>query len=138
MAKTTIAEWYQRVNATWDSFGADIPKPTPEEAVAGAKKLYRFGMKATWTGPVVVTSGRRYTYVRWSHDHNAWVLFVNPDNGWDGDGGIVHLLSHYVHSRVNHGVRPHGAKHARIEIAMIKEVIARGWLAGGTTCQDHW
>jgi hypothetical protein len=127
MSKVTIAEWYTRVNSTWERYGAEIPQPTPEQAMAGARKLYRFAFGKSFEGRVVLTSGRRYTYVRWDYHARGYRMSVNP-NAWDGERGIVHLLSHYAHQRLNPGVRPHGAKHARIEIAMIKEVIKRGWL----------
>lgn len=127
MSKITIAEWYSRVNATWGLHGRFIPHPTPEQAMRGARKLYRFALGKTFTGRVVLTSGNRYTWVKRDPEFTGLMMMVNP-NRWHGEDGIVHLLSHYAHRQLNPGVRPHGAKHARIEIAMIKEVIKRGWL----------
>jgi hypothetical protein len=119
MAKVTRREWYRRVNAAWP---AKVPPLTADEAVRAARKLYRFAMGYTWRGPVRVTSGRRYTWIR----HG--VLVVNPEHGWKG---LVHLLSHYCHDRsVGADEQGHNAAHARAELRMIKEVIKRGWLAG--------
>lgn len=117
----TRNEWYTRVNNTWPS---EVPKPSPEEAIKGAKKLYRFAFGRTFTGTARITTGNRYTWVR------KGVLSVNAANGWDGEQGIVHLLSHYAHRRVHPGIKPHTGTHARLEIRMIKEVLKRGWLGG--------
>ena len=114
----TIADWYQRVNEAWPK---PIPALTAAEAIAAAKRLYRFGMKRTFRGPVRVTSGNRYTWVRRGE------MVVNPQHGWHG---VIHLLSHYCHSRRHPDERPHSRTHARIELRMIKEVVRRGWLDG--------
>jgi len=124
MGKVTIREWYRRVNDTWLEAGfgdAGIPRPTPEEAIAGARKLYRWAFGVAFDGEVKLTSGNRYTWIR------RGVMAVNP-NSWDGERGIVHLLSHYAHDKLNRHARPHSAAHARVEIAMIRQVIKRGWL----------
>ena len=120
MAKVTIKEWYARVNATWP---AEVPALTADEAVKAAKKLYRFALGSTYSGKVIVTSGNRYSYLRYG------VLYINPSWGWESDRGLVHLLSHAFHRRLS-SERPHGGTHARLEIRMIKEVIKRGWLDG--------
>lgn len=114
----TIADWYERVNAQWPS---PIPKLTEPEAIAAAKRLYRFGMKRTWRGPIRVTSGNRYTWIRRGE------MVVNPSHGWHG---LIHLLSHYCHSRRHPEERPHSRTHARMELRMVKEVVKRGWLNG--------
>lgn len=118
MSKVTRAEWYKRVNAAWPS---PIPPLTAAEAIRAGKRLYRFGMKRTFRGPVRVTSGNRYTWIRRGE------MLVNPSHGWHG---LVHLLSHYCHSRRHPDENPHSGEHARCEIRMIKEVIKRGWLEG--------
>jgi hypothetical protein len=120
----TIAEWYERVNAAWPQL---IPKLTAAEAVAAGKKLYRFGMRKTWRGPVHVGSGNRHTWIR----HG--VMTVNPDGGWHA---LVHGLSHYCHLRTRRWdigeepEKPHSRGHARMELRMVKEVVRRGWLDG--------
>ena len=119
MSKITRKTWYERVNATWPVF---VPKPTPEEAIRGARKLYRFAFGKPFTGTVRITTGNRYTWIR------RGVMYVNAADGWDGRRGIVHLLSHYAHSRLNPGAGDHTGAHARLEIRMIKEVLKRGWL----------
>lgn len=117
MRMTTIAEWYKRVEAAWPS---NVPALTADEAVKAARRLYRFTMKRTWMGPVEVTSGNRYAWIR------RGVMVVNPEHGWKG---LVHLMSHAFHNRINDD-KPHSRSHARLELKMIKEVIKRGWLGG--------
>ena len=119
MSKVTRAEWYERVNAAWPT--GPLPRLTAEEAIRAGRRLYRFRMKRTFRGPVKVTSGNRYTWIRRGE------MLVNPGHGWHG---LVHLLSHYCHSRRHPEENPHGGEHARCEIRMIKEVIRRGWLDG--------
>ena len=124
MSRVTIAEWYRRVNAAYPT---DLPIPTQAQALNGARRLYRFATGRTFPAASVrLTSGRNFT---WVYDG---VLRVNP-NRQRGDGvsgwrALVHDISHYAHRVNNPGERPHGATHARLEIACIKEVIKRGWL----------
>lgn len=119
---TTIAQWYERVNAAWPD---QVPPLTDAEAVRAARRLYRFAMKRPCPYPVEVTSGNRYTYAR------SGVLYVNPQGrrraGWRD---FVHELSHYMHRRLYPGERPHSRTHARLEMKLAKEVIRRGWLGG--------
>lgn len=115
---------YARVNGEWPA--GKLPELEAGEAVSAAKRLYRFGMGKAWTGPVRLTSGRRFSWV------SRRVLVVNPEGG-HGRGGwrdLVHDLSHYVHSQVNPGKAPHDPRHARIEAEMIGLVLSRGWLEG--------
>lgn len=119
---TTIAEYYGRVNAAWAAVGP-LPPPTPEEAVRGARKLYRYGMRRTWTGPVEVTSGNRDTWV------HSGRLLVNPNYCGQGWKEIIHSLSHYCHNRVGTD-KPHSREHARAELRMVKTAIRRGWVTG--------
>lgn len=123
----TISEWYARANAQW---GEDpIPVPSPEEALAGAKKLFRF--ETGRSIPAALTSGNRYTWVRWQD--KAWTLRVNPNRKELHGGGwkaLVHDLSHYLHRHGGSGDKPHSASHARLEARLIKEVKKRGWLSG--------
>jgi hypothetical protein len=116
MAKVTRKEWYRRVNAAWP---ATVPALTAEEATRAARRLYRFVTKRTWRGAVVVTSGRRYTWIR------SGRLIVNPTRGWRH---LVHELSHVLESYA--GTHGHTAAHARLEMRMVKEVVRRGWLGG--------
>lgn len=136
MSKVTIREWYARTNAEWDKAralcGGTLPIPTADEAIKGARKLYRFATGRTWTGPVRVTSGRRSTWIR------NGVFVVNPNGrdyaGKDDEGKaryltgwetIVHCLSHYAHNG-----KPHCKAQALLESRMIREVIKRGFLTG--------
>lgn len=110
-------QWYERTNAEWP---AVVPVPTPEEAIRGARKLWRFVRGRKCTLPVVLTSGNRSTWV------SRGVLRVNPDCQ-DGHGGgwksLVHDLGHYLGGK-------HGKAHARFEARMIRVVVKRGWLTG--------
>jgi hypothetical protein len=116
---------YESVNGQWPAGtndGRDL-KPTPQEAISAARRLYRFGMKKPWRGEIKLTSGRRVTWVR------RGVLYVNPDErGCGGWHEIVHSMSHLVARRL-HG-EAHGHRHAWIEKEMIAHVVASGWLDG--------
>jgi hypothetical protein len=116
-------EWYQRVNIAWPS---DMRTPTPGQAINAVRRLYRWGIGENWTGPIKLTSGRNYT---WTH---SGVFMVNPDASHHGGGwkALIHDLSHYLWRKANKGmpVRPHEKGHAKLELAMIKQVIKRGWL----------
>ena len=115
---------YQSVNGRWPegtNDGRDL-KPTPQEAVAGAKRLYRIAMGRPWKGPVKLTSGNRYTYPR------SGVLYVNPDWRNGGWHEIVHLISHYAAYRLHK--EAHGPRHAFIERELITAVVSKGWLEG--------
>lgn len=126
---------YGTVNAAWPdgtNDGRDL-KPTPQEALAAAKRLYRFAMKRRFRGKVKLTSGRRHTWVY------SGVLYVNPDEAGGGWHEIVHSLSHYCAYYLfrhrpgqehNNKVRPHGPQHAFLEKEMINYVIKSGWLEG--------
>lgn len=116
MSRVTRREWYRRVNAAWPE---TIPKLTADEAVRAARKLYRFVTRRTFNGEVRVTSGRRYTKVYGN------LIIVNPGRGWHA---LVHSMSHWLEAYA--GTHGHNAKHARLEIRMIKEVVRRGWLNG--------
>jgi hypothetical protein len=107
-------EWYQRVNAV---FPKDLPKPTPEQAVNAARRLYRWMKGHKWTGPVELTSGNRYTWIR------RGVFYVNPDCRGEGWSELVHDLSHYFWNG-----KLHAKGHAKLELRMRKEVLKRGWL----------
>lgn len=116
MSRVTRREWYRRANACWP---AQVPDLTAEEAERAARRLYRFVTRRTWTGRVKVSSGNRYTKI-WSS-----TIVVNPDRGWRS---LVHQMSHRLEGYA--GTRGHNAKHARLEMRMIKEVVRRGWLDG--------
>lgn len=136
MSKIPVREWYARTNAEWEvgrvQCGGTLPIPSGDEAIKGARKLYRFATGKTWKGPVRLTSGRRSTWIR------RGVLVVNPNGrdyaGKDENGvakyltgweTIVHCLSHYAHNG-----KPHCKAQAILEKNMIREVIKRGFLIG--------
>jgi hypothetical protein len=112
----TIAEWYSRVNAAWP---ASVPKLTEEAAHRAARKLFRAITGRKLALPVVTVTGNRNT---WPGQRG---LNVNPGNGWRD---FVHHLSHWLHLIVNRGEKPHSRAHARLELRMVRIVLARGWL----------
>lgn len=119
---------YQSVNGKWPegtNDGRDIV-PSEQEAISGAKRLYRKAFGKPFRGKVKTTSGRNYTYVR------RHVLYVNPNQkSWAGNGGwheIVHGLSHYAARSIWN--EAHGARHAFIERELIEYVVAHGFLEG--------
>jgi hypothetical protein len=118
MAHVTRNEWYRRVNATWPE--GKLPPLTPDEAWRAARRLFRFETGDSRVDYLKVTSGNRRTLVR------GRTLVFNPVDGWHT---LVHIVSHYACP--GH----HGAEHARCEIAMIKEVLKRGWLNGTLTSE---
>lgn len=129
MSRVTIADWYGRVNETWDAHGAGFGMQalSPEESIKAAKKIYRFMFGKSFPGDVRATSGRRVTWIR------RGVMSVNPDRQERNARGLralVHDLSHYGHFKLYPGERPHSGTHARLEIRIIKQAIARGWLEG--------
>lgn len=121
MSKVTRLEWYERVNAAWPEI---MPTMPADEQVAIARRMYRFVMGETWTGPVILTSGNRYTWIR------RGTLYVNPEQPINGRRGLVHLLSHYFDNRLNRDTAPHASSHARLELRMVKEIVKRGYLSG--------
>jgi hypothetical protein len=124
-----MTERYQSVNGAWPEGtrdGRDL-KPTPQEAITAAKKLYRFAMKQPFRGKVNLTSGRRITWIR---NH---VLHVNPDERDGGWHEIVHSMSHYCARKLYRhavGFKPHDHRHAFLERTMIEHVVNSGWLEG--------
>lgn len=129
-----MAEKYQSVNGAWPegtNEGRNL-KPTPQEAMAGAKRLYRIAFGKPFKGTMKLTSGNRFTYIR------NGVFYVNPDygamEGFPESGGgwheIVHGISHYACSRLHPNAKGHGHQHAFIERELIKAVVSKGWLEG--------
>lgn len=115
----TRTEWYERVNSAWP---AEIPVISAIEAQRAARRLWRWAMSEPYSGKVKATSGNRYTWAQ----HG--ILKVNHEKGWKL---LVHDMSHLCWSRANRGeTKPHESGHAKLELAMIKEVLKRGWLSG--------
>jgi len=122
---------YGSVNGQWPdgtNDGRDII-PTLEEAMSGAKRLYRVAMGKPFRGTMKATSGRRHTWIR------RHVFYVNPnEKRWAGssiNGGwheIVHSISHMAARRLYR--EGHGPRHAWIEKQLIAHVVRSGWLDG--------
>lgn len=118
-------EKYHAVNGQWPDV---VPALTGPEAIAAAKRLYRFAMKKSWKGPWKETSGRRYTWPR------GRTFFVNPartgnglETGWRD---LVHMMSHYCFRESYPTRRPHDPRHLFLEKEMVAYVIEHGWLDG--------
>jgi hypothetical protein len=117
-------EKYHAVNGQWPE---TMPPLTGPEAIAAAKRLYRFAMKRPWKGKWALTSGRRYTYPRGS------TFYVNPGRtGWGTTGwqDLVHMMSHYCHRASYPRAKPHGPQHHFLEKEMVAYVVRSGWLEG--------
>lgn len=116
---------YDSVNSKWPAI---VPEITGAEALAAAKRLYRFAMKRAWAGQWNLTSGRRFTWPR------RGTFYVNPNrdgfgvvNGWHD---LVHMMSHYCHRQLHPKRRPHDTRHQYLERDMVAYVVAQGWLDG--------
>ena len=122
---TTTEDWERLVNSKWPE---NLPIPTEQEAVAGAKLLYRKGMGRPFKGKVKLTSGNRHTWIR------GGVLFVNPDQRcWNGRGGwaeIVHHLAHYCQRRLYPRAKPHSSKELYLERDLTDYALEKGFLEG--------
>lgn len=112
---------YEHVNKLWPK---ELPPLTEPEAAAAVRRLYRKALGKPWRGPVEITSGNRYTWVR------RGVFYVNASAGWHE---LVHHLSHYCRNRLARQAgerRGHSAKHAYLERDLVQYVLDSGWLQG--------
>lgn len=117
---------YEQVNRQWPE---TVPALDPEEAVAAAKRLYRFAMKRAWRGKWKTATGNRLTWPR------SGTFYVNParrnvldtESGWRD---VVHLMSHWCHHQLHPNAPSHGSLHRTLEKDMIEYVIKSGWLDG--------
>lgn len=116
--------WNRLVNERWDGVQ---PVLSPEDSIKAAKRLYRHAMGKPWTGPVKLTSGRRYTWVR------RGVLIVNPDMpqfSCRGLRAMIHDLSHYAHARLHPSDAPHSRRQAQLEGKLVTYAIKSGFAEG--------
>lgn len=125
---------YKNVNETWPE---NPPVPSPQEALAGAKRLVRLALTlgpedgAPWRkkfgGEFKLTSGRRYTYPR------RGVFYVNPNQRSFCFGGwlsICHDIAHWAGQRLYPTAKPHDHRTAFIERKLAEHVVKSGWLDG--------
>jgi len=117
----TPDEWNRLVNSKWPN---DVPKPSAQEAISGAKRLYRKIMGRPWRGKWKITSGNRNTWPR------NGTFYVNPDHGWNGFDGIIHLMAHYLHRKRYPGKRPHHYTELELEKELTNYAIAHGFHEG--------
>jgi hypothetical protein len=116
--------WNKLVNS---QFGSEQPVLSEQESIAAARKLYRHAMGVSFPGKIVITSGRRYTWVR------RGVLSVNPDHRGGGPRGLramIHDLSHYCHSRLHPNDAPHSKRQAQLEGKLVRFALSRGFTQG--------
>ncbi len=116
-------EWYSRVNHAWPD---EPPIPTADEAVRAVKRIYRFITGKKFAGPVVITSGNRYTWCK------GGTFYINPNHKAGGEygwGALAHDLSHYLNRHYGDG-KAHSKQHARLELRIRNEMFKRGYLTG--------
>jgi len=115
---------YREINAV---IPKDAPKPTPQEMLAGARRLVSLLYRvAREEGCLIgkrsfvfkLTSGRRYSR------HRDGVFYVNPEKGWVS---LCHSLSHWATYKW-YG-EAHGPTHAYIEKVLV-EYVAKNFLDG--------
>lgn len=127
-----MAANYANVNAAWPE---EVPVPTPQEALSGARRLVRLALtlgppgkpRHRFRGSFKLTSGNRHTWTR------RGVFYVNPNkSGWRFRGweAIVHDVSHWAGRRLYPGANPHDARVAFIERKLAEHVVSSGWLDG--------
>ena len=125
--------WNRVVNSKWPS---NMPVPTDQEALSGARRLYKKATGKRWTGKVKITRGNRHTWIRWDGDvdgsrrNQVDTLFVNPNKFGRGWREIVHSIAHLAHHELNYNDRPHTHKQLYIERDLTDFVLASGWLNG--------
>lgn len=117
---------YESVNGQWPPGTNDgrAIKPTPQEALTAARRIWRKGMGRPWRGKVKLTSGWRYTWPR------GGTLYVNPDCRGGGWHELVHDLSHAICNRLFPNAKGHGFQHAHTEKELIRYVVESGFLDG--------
>jgi uncharacterized protein (DUF58 family) len=100
----------------------------PDEAISAAKRLYRLAMGTAWKGRFQITSGNRYSYVRWgTKPGEGRIFYVNPARGWHD---LVHDISHMAFQRLHPTLKPHDWRHAALERELVAAVVTKGWLSG--------
>lgn len=123
---------YDNVNAVWAD---EAPLPSPQEALAGARKLVKLALTLGPTavkphrfrGKFKLTSGNRHTWTR------GGAFYVNPAKtsfGFTGWKAIVHDIAHWAGRRLYPDAKPHDARVAFIERTLAEHVISSGWLDG--------
>lgn len=117
---------YDELNKSWP---ADTPIPTDAEAIAGARLLIAEGFRyyekpdPNKKRKFKITSGNRHT---WPH---GGTFMVNPNYRWrPGWPGMVHSISHYVHSRCTS--RKAHEMHLFIERHLVGYAIEKGFHLG--------
>ena len=120
--------FYDRlVNTKWPT---NPPTPSDQEAITGAKRLYRKAMGKPWQGKIKIVRGNRYTWFRFQGSERVMCVNPNQTTGYGGWPGIVHGLSHYCHRRLNPKDRPHSNRQAYLERDLTNYVLEKGFLEG--------
>ena len=126
--------WDRLVNDKWKALDGLKP-PSEQEAITGAKRLYRHIMGRPFEGETIKTvTGNRHTWImglRRSRSRQRMV--INCNRSHDSDAGwqeIVHGLSHACHRAKNPSARPHDSQQLRIEAGMTDYAISHGFHLG--------
>jgi len=114
-------EYDRLINNKWKA--ANLPIPSDENAMRGARMIYKKAMKRPWKGKTkIVHASNMYTWIR------RGTLVVNPNRPdyWQRTGwaDIVHLLSHWCHSELRPNERPHSRHQMELEKELTNYVLS--------------
>ena len=134
--------WDRLVNDRWKALDGLKP-PSEQEAIAGAKRLYRHIIGRPFEGKVRIVTGNRYSWIKNLHksDESKYEMVINRmrtrsvPGGWVAEHNagwpeIVHGLSHACHFVKNPSARPHDSQELRIEAGMTDYAISHGFHLG--------
>ena len=126
--------WDRLVNDKWKALDGLKP-PSAQEAITGAKRLYRHIMGRPFEGETIktVTGNRRTWITGLGRPRSRQRMVINCSRSHDSGAGwqeIVHGLSHACHFTKNPGDRPHDSQQLRIEAGMTDYAISHGFHLG--------
>jgi len=127
-----MTEKYHSVNSQWP---ANLPPLSDQEALAGAKRLFRKATGKAFKGKWKIATGNRYTWPR------RGVFYVNPRRTGDlrhfqpGWPDLVHFISHWAMHVLHPTWKSHCSAHLSLEKELTEYVIAQGWLEGKLKAQ---
>ena len=140
-SEDSLDRWDRLVNAKWKAL--DLKLPSEQEALTGAKRLYRHIMGRPFKGKVRIVTGNRYSWIEnlRRSDESKYEMVINRmrtrsvPGGWVAEHNagwpeIVHGLSHACHRAKNPSARPHDSQQLRIEAGMTDYAISHGFHLG--------
>ena len=122
------SEYDRLINNHWKKEKALFPEgiiPSEQEAITGAKRLYRFVMGKTLKSEVHFTTGNRSTW--WYLKKGRLRLHINRQEGWNE---IIHDLAHWSNFKLNPRDKGHSNSQLSLESRMTKYAIDGGFLRG--------